>query len=174
MTGRTVPAGVEAYTEAAILAAVSLGLEVLGLRDGIAHTNLAFTSEGSKLIQVGAGPPDGATMEMIEHATGVNVARTYLQATLGQPPDIRPARREAAAVRFISTVHHGVFHELTGLSVSPHVIAVRSCAEPGELVGDTYVTHTRLGHLIVVAATPPQADAYADRAVEGISSHVEA
>ncbi|WP_406310086.1 ATP-grasp domain-containing protein [Streptomyces sp. NBC_00623] len=171
--GRTLPADVDELTRITILATVERGLAALGLRDGIAHSHLKMTAEGPRLIEVGAGPPDGPVMEMIEHATGVSEAAAYLQAVLGEPPDTRPTRSGAVAIRFINTPRHGVFRGLSGLAASPHVIAVRSYAEPGDLVGSTHSKYTRLGHVIVLATGPDQADARADEAIAGISSCIE-
>lgn len=172
-TGHTMPAGFGLRTEALILSTVESGLTALGLRDGVAHSDLKVTEAGPKVIAVDVGPPDVPTMQAIELATGVNTAAVYLQTVLGERPSTRPRRTDAAAIRFISTVRHGVFRGLDGLAQSPHVALVRSYVQPGDLIGSAHRKYTRLGHVIVQAPSPDLADQRADAAIAGISSRVE-
>ncbi|MFC8230401.1 ATP-grasp domain-containing protein [Streptomyces sp. NPDC057287] len=172
-TGHTVPADIDPRSEGPVLAAVERGLAALGLNDGVAQSDLVLTAAGPKLITVDVGPPDVPTMQVIEHASGVDVAAVYLQTVLGERPDTGPRRTGAAAIRFITTVRHGVFRGLDGLAGSPHVALVRSYVEPGELIGNAHAQFTRLGHVIVQAPSPAQADLRADEAIACISSRVE-
>ncbi|MER7566244.1 ATP-grasp domain-containing protein [Streptomyces sp. NPDC097941] len=173
-TGHTVPADLDEWTTARTAAAVADGVVALGLRDGIAQTDLKLTADGPVLIEIGAGPPDGAVLEAIKHATGIDLARAYVQTVLGEAPQPQPRRSGAAALRYINTAAHGTFRGLTGLSLNPHLAAVRSYVEPGDVVGGAEVKHTRVGHAIVVAANPVEADRRAAAVMVSVACDVEA
>lgn len=168
-TGHTVPAEVDPTTRAAILNVVEQGLAALGVRNGVAHTELKVTPRGPRIIEIGARPPGGHIMKVVEHATGVSEARNYVQAALGERPDTRPTRTGAAAIRFLSTARHGVFSGLSGAYPTEGVVALRSYAEAGDRIGNDYEKFTRIGHVIVRAGSPARANRLADDAVAGIS-----
>jgi argininosuccinate lyase len=126
------------------------------------------------LIEIDAGPPDGAVLQAIQHATGTDMAEAYVQAVLGEEPQARPARSGAAALRFINTAAHGTFRGLTGLVLNPHLAAARSYVDPGELVGGVEVKHTRVGHVIVTADAPSEADRRAEAVMTTVACDVEA
>ncbi|EFL33993.1 predicted protein [Streptomyces viridochromogenes DSM 40736] len=173
-TGYTVPPDLDELTAARAAGIVLRGLRALGLRNGIAHTDFKLTPDGPVLIEVDAGPPDGALLQTIRHATGVDLAEAYVQAVLGEEPRVRPVRSGAAALRFINTAAHGTFRGLTGLGVSPHLAAARSYVDPGELVGGNAVTHTRVGHVIVTGGTAAEADRRAEDVMTLVACDVEA
>ncbi|MGV9318168.1 ATP-grasp domain-containing protein [Streptomyces sp. NPDC003660] len=175
--GYTLPAGLPGATALAVLAAVERGLAALGLRDGLVHTALRMTAAGPKLLTVGIAAPEVPVGQMIEYATGVSTARVYVQAVLGERPEIRPHGLRPCALRYITTSGHGVFLGLRGLLASPYVANVRSYLEPGSRVGGrqenpTGDVRTRIGHVIVTADDPDQADVRAAEALAAISTHV--
>ncbi|MFD5914798.1 ATP-grasp domain-containing protein [Streptomyces massasporeus] len=173
-TGYTVPHGLDERTAARAAGTVLRGLRALGLRDGIAQTDLKLTPDGPVLIEIDAGPPDGAVLQAIQHATGIDLAEAYVQTVLGEEPAARPVRPGAAALRFINTSAHGTFRGLTGLVLDPHLAAARSYVDPGELVGGTAATHTRVGHVIVTADAPAEADRRAEAVMTLVDCDVEA
>ena len=154
-TGYTVPHGLDEQTAARAAGTVLRGLRALGLRDGIAHTDLKLTPDGPVLIEIDAGPPDGSVLQAIQHATGIDPAAS-------------------AALRFINTSAHGTFRGLTGLVLNPHLAAARSYVDPGELVGGATATHTRVGHVIVTADAPAEADRRAEALMTLVDCDVEA
>lgn len=175
--GYTLPSGLPDATTFAILSVVERGLAALGLRDGLAHTALKLTADGPRLLTVGTAAPEGPVTQLIEHATGVSAARVYLQVVLGERPEISPHGLRPAALRYITTARHGVFHGLRGMLSSPYVAAARSYVDLGARVGGGQDgpaggVRTRLGHVIATADGPDRADVRADEALAGITAHV--
>ncbi len=172
-TGHTVPAQLDAATRVSVLDVVEQGLTALGVRNGVAHTELKVTPDGPRIIEVGARPPGGHIMKVVEHATGISEARGYVQAAVGHRPDTRPLRVGAAAIRFLSTARRGVFSGLSGAPSGEGVVAVQSYPAPGDRIGNDYERFTRIGHVIVRAGTPGLANQLADDVVAGISIDLE-
>ncbi|MEW1611502.1 MULTISPECIES: ATP-grasp domain-containing protein [unclassified Streptomyces] len=172
-TGHTVPAQLDSAAQTSILDVVEQGLTALGVRNGVAHTELKVTPAGPRIIEVGARPPGGHIMKVVEHATGVSEARGYVQAAIGLRPDTRPLRTGAAAIRFISTAKHGVFSGLSGAHSVRGVVALQSYAAPGDRIGNDYERFTRIGHVIVRASSSAEANQLADDVVAGISVDLE-
>ena len=57
------------------------------MRDGAAHTEIKFTSEGLRVIEVN-GRIGGGVPEMLRLATGVDIIKLTMQAALGWEPEV--------------------------------------------------------------------------------------
>lgn len=168
-TGHTVPADLRPEAHAAVLAATTRAVRALGLRNGVAHTELKLDSHGTpKIIEVGARPPGDHIMTLVTEATGIDEARAYLQTALGIRPDLTRSRDEAAAIRFLVPPHAGTLAHVTGLPAGAHIIATATTLRPGDQVGDPLDNLQRVGWIMVRGATTTEADANAAEAMSTV------
>jgi biotin carboxylase len=168
--GHTVPAAIGADTERAILQTVTAALNALGLRNGLGHTEVKVPEDGPpRIIEVGARPPGDHIMKLVKLALGIDEAEAYLRVALGEEPDLHPTRRRAAAIRFITATTAGVFSGLDGLPQERPDVSWAVYAEPGTRCGTAKDNVGRLGHVIVVAETPQQANDLANEVLAGIT-----
>ncbi|SER12847.1 Biotin carboxylase [Streptomyces sp. yr375] len=173
-TGHTVPAELAPGAHTAVLAAATRAVLALGLRNGVAHTEVKVDSRGdTKVIEVGARPPGDSIMTLVAEATGVDEARAYLQTALGIRPDVTPSRATAAAIRFLVPPHAGTLTRITGLPQGEHVITAVATRNPGDRVGDPQDNLQRVGWIMLRAATATEADKAAAEAVNGVTVKVE-
>ncbi|WP_329223578.1 ATP-grasp domain-containing protein [Streptomyces sp. NBC_01485] len=173
--GHTVPAELAPDAQTAVLTAATRAVLAVGLRNGVAHTEVKVDSRGdAKVIEVGARPPGDSIMTLVAEATGVDEARAYLQTALGIRPDVTPSRDAAAAIRFLVPPHAGTLTRISGLPQGEHVIAAVATRNPGDLVGDPQDNLQRVGWLILGAATTAQADKAAAEAMNGVTVEVKA
>ncbi|MFF3915907.1 ATP-grasp domain-containing protein [Streptomyces sp. NPDC001852] len=83
-TGHTCPAAVPPDDLRAVRTAVERALGALGIRNGVAHTEVKILPDrGPVVIEVGAGLPGDHLMDVVRRATGIDEARAYLQNVLG-------------------------------------------------------------------------------------------
>ncbi|MDH6135817.1 biotin carboxylase [Kitasatospora sp. MAA4] len=155
--GHTVPAELDAEAYAAVIATVEQGLGALGFRYGVAHTELKLLPDNSaRIIEVGARPPGDHIVKLVQLATGVSEARAYIQAALGEQPEVQPTEKSAAAIRFFTPPAAGVFHGLSGIPQLPELVAEVRYVEPGREMGRLQDNISRIGHVILKAGAPAE------------------
>ncbi|WP_234434104.1 ATP-grasp domain-containing protein [Streptomyces sp. NRRL F-5126] len=171
--GHTVPAELDAGLRERILDTAERALSALGLRNGVAHTELKATPDGPRVIEVGARPPGGHIVKVVEQALGVSETRAYLQVAVGLAPDVTPSRHEGAAIRFLTTEDCGTFAGLTGPADRPGVAAVQAYMAPGDPVDHAHERHSRVGHVLVRATSAADADRIAEEVAADVAIRVE-
>ncbi|MHC5699882.1 ATP-grasp domain-containing protein [Streptomyces tirandamycinicus] len=172
-TGHTVPAQLPPGVRAAVLTATTQAVTALGLRDGVAHTEVKVDSRGRPhVIEVGARPPGDNIMKLIAEATGIDQARAYLLTALGERPDLVPRHERAAAIRFITAPCAGTLTRAEGLPQGDHVVSTGLLKHPGDAVGDPRDNLQRIGHLMVRGDNAAAANKAASEALNAITVEV--
>ncbi|MFG2892541.1 ATP-grasp domain-containing protein [Streptomyces sp. NPDC048248] len=168
--GHTVPAELAPDVRASVYAAAGRALAALGLRNGIAHTEVKVDGRGHpKVIEVGARPPGDHIMRLVHDALGIDVARAYLQTTLGRQPDVTPRRDAAAAIRFVTAPRAGTLHRVGTLPRGEHIAATAMTKMPGDEVGDPHDNMARIGYLILRAGTAAEVNKAAAEAMNSLT-----
>ncbi|GHH10121.1 ATP-grasp domain-containing protein [Streptomyces lanatus] len=163
-TGHSCPAGLDARTVRAIQDTAARAALAVGVRNGIAHTEVKLTPRGEPVvIETGARLPGDNICEIVEAATGVSEAAAYLRAVTGRAPDTGPTRAAGAALRFVLPERGGVLEYV----VIPEVPGTQSRLHirPGEQVPEPADSSGRVGHVLACAASVDEARRLADRAV---------
>ncbi|AZQ38011.1 ATP-grasp domain-containing protein [Streptomyces cyaneochromogenes] len=165
-TGHSCPAGLDARTVRTIQETAARAALAVGVRNGIAHTEVKILPGGGPVvIETGARLPGDNICEIVEAATGVSEAAAYLQAVTGQVPDTAPTRDAAAAVRFVlpdraGVLEHVVVPDLPGTHSRLHI-------RPGQRVPEPADSSGRVGHVVARAASVEEAGRLADRVIAG-------
>ncbi|MEU9111689.1 ATP-grasp domain-containing protein [Streptomyces sp. NPDC048483] len=168
--GHTVPAQLPPRLSAAVRAAATEALAALGLRNGIAHTEVKVDPQGQpKIIEVGARPPGDHIMGLVKDALGIDVARAYLQATLGERPDLAPERATAAAIRFLTAPQAGTLRWISDLPQGEHIVATTLSKLPGDEVGSPDDNMGRIGQIMLRAATAAEVNTAAAAALRSLT-----
>ncbi|MFC7830967.1 ATP-grasp domain-containing protein [Streptomyces sp. NPDC057375] len=143
-------------------------LDVVGLTDGNAHTEVILTPEGPRIVESHNRPGGDSIPLLVELATGVNLAELALAVPLGllDVPKT-PGKRRAAAIHFWV----GTPGTITAAPRLPDSVE-RQCAEvtltagPGQRVTEVLHSFDRLGSVIVAGATSEEAKTRAKDIVE--------
>jgi biotin carboxylase len=99
-TGFFIPAALEHDEEEAALNLATAAFEAIGVRTGCFHTEIKFTPDGPRIIEVN-GRVGGGVPEMLQRAAGIHLLELTLRVALGE--DIRiegPVATEAVGYRF--------------------------------------------------------------------------
>ncbi|MGW2426209.1 ATP-grasp domain-containing protein [Streptomyces sp. NPDC001709] len=165
-TGHTCPAAVRPDDLRAVRTAVERALGALGIRNGVAHTELKISADrGPVVIDVGAHLPGDHLVDVVRRASGIDEARAYLQAVLDEKPDVPAPRQGACAIRFLTPPRAGTFHGVTTLGRHAALVDQDITTPPGAAVGSAHEVSARIGHLLFTAATPAQVKADAAHAL---------
>ncbi|MET8155518.1 ATP-grasp domain-containing protein [Sphaerisporangium sp. NPDC005289] len=90
------PSGLGPEKEAELGAFVAEALRVLGLENGVAHTQVRLGPEGPVVVNVSLRPPGGRLCEVTEAVSGVDLVRAAVEVTLG-----RPVTRRSPVARYV-------------------------------------------------------------------------
>ncbi|MGW1055507.1 ATP-grasp domain-containing protein [Streptomyces sp. NPDC002521] len=165
-TGHTCPAALPAAELSAVRGAAERALRALGIRNGVAHTELKISPDtGPVVIEVGARLPGDHLVDVVRRASGIDEARAYLQAVLDEKPDVPAPREGACAIRFLTPPRAGTFHGVTIDGPHDGLVDGDITTPPGAVVGSAHDNSARIGHLVFTAATPAQVNADAARAL---------
>jgi biotin carboxylase len=99
-TGFFIPAALHDEDQTAVLNLASLAIEALGVTTGCLHTEVKFTSQGPRVIEVN-GRVGGGVPEMLQRAAGVALIEMTLQLALGAEIQIDgPVATDRVGYRF--------------------------------------------------------------------------
>jgi biotin carboxylase len=83
-TGFFIPAALDAESRSAVLDLATQAIHALGVQTGCLHTEVKFTPDGPRIIEVN-GRVGGGVPEMLERAAGVSLLDLTLRVALGEP-----------------------------------------------------------------------------------------
>ena len=83
-TGFFIPAALNDADQTAVLTLASLAIEALGVTTGCLHSEIKFTPDGPRVIEVN-GRVGGGVPEMLDRAAGVALLELTLRLALGEP-----------------------------------------------------------------------------------------
>ncbi|WP_428339672.1 ATP-grasp domain-containing protein [Mycobacterium sp.] len=86
-TGFFIPAALDADSRSAVLDLATRAIKALGVRIGCLHTEVKFTPDGPRIIEVN-GRLGGGVPEMLERAAGVSLLDLTLRVALGEPVSV--------------------------------------------------------------------------------------
>ena len=99
-TGFFIPADLSEVDETAVLALATRAIEALGVTTGCLHTEIKFTAEGPRIIEVN-GRVGGGVPEMLNRAAGVALVELTLRVALGEAVNLEgPVATERIGYRF--------------------------------------------------------------------------
>jgi biotin carboxylase len=99
-TGFFIPAALDEAEQADVLSLATMAIEALGIRIGCLHTEIKFTPDGLRLIEVN-GRVGGGVPEMLDRAAGIPLLELTLRVALGEEIRIDgPVTTERIGYRF--------------------------------------------------------------------------
>jgi SAM-dependent methyltransferase len=143
----------------------------LGLNQGVAHVEFAWTSNGPVLFELGARCGGGLTPQLAHHVSGVNEFVETCRMACGFAPEaFRPTARLGADYRFIIPPPGEISEAQLPENVRSHpqVLDAEVTVRPGETILPLQTTSDRAGFLAVIGEDRPAARRAADWACEQV------
>lgn len=86
--------------------------KAIGIKNGPSHTEIIVTSEGPKIVELGARlGGDCITTHLVPLSTGVNMVECCIKIALGEQPDTEPKWNKGSAIRYFEQ-HAGVIKSI--------------------------------------------------------------
>ena len=159
------PAQLTAAQEATVADMCDRAVRALGLTQGAAHIEFAYTEKGPVLFELGARCGGGHTPQIAHHVSGVNEFIEACRMACGMPPSqFAPGRRRGADYRFL-VFAPGIVENVTipETLVTDGVLDAGLTVQPGDEIRPLRSTSERAGFLVAVGETLQDAVARADR-----------
>lgn len=160
------PAQLTAAQESAVADMCDRAVSALGLTQGIAHIEFAYTEQGPVLFELGARCGGGHTPQIAHHVSGVNEFIEACRMACGMSPSqFAPSSRRGADYRFLvfaaGVVEHVTIPET--LVTDGGVLDAGLTVQAGDEIRPLRSTSERAGFLVAVGETLQDAVARADR-----------
>ena len=125
--------------------------KAIGIKNGPSHTEIIVTSEGPKIVELGARlGGDCITTHLVPLSTGVNMVECCIRIALGEKPDIEPKWNKGSAIRYFQQ-HAGVVKSIEGIEEAGKVTGVQQISivhGVGEEVTEVTSSGARMGFVI--------------------------
>lgn len=95
---------------------VRRALEAVGFENGPSHTEVKWTENGCKVIEINARLAGGMIPQAIQLATGINLLQEQIRIAVGQTPKITGSKKGCAGVKFLVAEREGVLSEINGIA----------------------------------------------------------
>jgi len=160
------PAQLTTAQEATVSEMCGQAVSALGLRQGAAHIEFAYTKDGPVLFELGARCGGGHTPQIAHHVSGVNEFLEMCRMACGmKPTQFKPHARRAADYRFV-ILPPGMVEDVTvpeWLRRDPHILDIGLTVQPGDTIHALHSTSDRAGFLVSIGETLDEAVQRADR-----------
>lgn len=149
-------------------------IRAIRLQNGPSHTELKFTEEGPKVVEIAARlGGDFITSRLVPLSTGVDLVGASVLLATGEKPDLERKWKKGAAIHFIQGREGKLKRLEAGKEISciDGVEEVAIYKKAGDITNGTKSSNDRLGHIITAGNTPEEAMETGKRALAHI--HVE-
>lgn len=133
--GHSVPPRLSAADQDTLTGLTGQAVAALEISDCVTHTEFKWTADGPRLLEVGARMGGGSIRQVVQHATGVDLAMVTLELALGRTPAPRPYTGLASASRSLYPSRAGRVGALPTeeLARLPGIVAVNRWLGEGDV-----------------------------------------
>lgn len=125
--------------------------KAIGITNGPSHTEIIITSEGPKIVEIGARlGGDNITTHLVPLSTGINMVECCIKIALGEHPDIKPRWEKGAAIRYFEQ-HAGIVKNIDGIEEAKQIPGIKQISivhDIGEEVTEVTSSGARIGFVI--------------------------
>jgi len=161
--GHVVPANLDTKIENEIKQVTSAAIAALGIHTGLSHTEIKVTSDGPKIVEVGARLGGGHIPELVELALGIDLWNASLSIALDESPKIVQQKHQSASISFI-TAHPGTIESIEdiGIDETENIHDIHISANIGNNVNVLSSSDDRLGFVIATGRNAKEAESNAE------------
>ncbi len=166
------PARLTPAQETIVTKMCDAAVRALGLTQGVAHVEFAYTSMGPVLFELGARCGGGHTPQIAHHVSGVNEFVEACRMACGiSPGSLEATVRRGADYRFLIFAP-GIVDSVEiseSLHHDRHILDLGVTVRTGDIIRPLQSTSDRAGFLVSTGATLDEAVEHADRACREIT-----
>jgi carbamoyl-phosphate synthase large subunit len=170
------PSALPADTQNKIKEIVKKSIEALELDNCGSHSEVKITSDGVKMVEVGARlGGDFISSYLTENSTGYSIEQAAIQIAVGREFEFRPGRNSGAVIRYLSLPEGNTISTVNSIKEVeriPGIIRVSLTAKKGDKVAAITDSAKRPGYVITKGDTREEAMKYAEEAVAMIINSI--
>lgn len=125
--------------------------KAIGINNGPSHTEIIVTSEGPKIVELGARlGGDNITTHLVPLSTGVDMVESCIKIALGDNPDITKKYDKGSAIRYFKQ-KDGIIKSIEGIENARQIDGIKEISfvhNIGEKITDIESSSSRLGFVI--------------------------
>ncbi|MGL5824645.1 MAG: ATP-grasp domain-containing protein [Nocardioides sp.] len=129
--GHVVDATDPLLTDPSLLDTLTRAHQVLGISDGITHTEVRLTERGPLIIEINGRVGGDLIPFLGKLATGIDPGTIMVEVALGLRPDINRTGRGAVGIRFGYPEHDCLVHSVRVPVEAPGLMTAAPMVEPG-------------------------------------------
>ena len=146
-------------------------VEAMEIRNAPTHTELIFTPEGPKVVEIACRIGGDNIHDAVLQTTGYNLMEEAIMIALGTPRSYNISARCHVAMRYLLPEKAGIIRNVivpAVLRTDPDVTEIEITAQPGDTIAPPPDSFDFLGYVQARGATRKEAVASLDRALEAI------
>lgn len=151
-------------------------VKALGIKCGPAHVEIILTSNGPKIIELGARlGGDYITTHLVPLSTGIDMVEATIKVLTGEKPDIKPKIDKGSAIRYFK-VPPGKIISITGIDEARKIKGVKQITmlkTQGEIVNVVKNSLDRVGFVIAQGDNAKEALEICEQAISYINISVD-
>ena len=151
-------------------------VKAIGIENGPSHTEIIVTSEGPKIVELGARlGGDNITTHLVPLSTGIDMVECCIRVALGERPNLGNPIKKASAIRYFETPP-GKIKAINGLeeaSQLPNIKQISFVKSIGDYVGKINSSSDRIGFVIAQAEDAESAIRVCEEALRRINISLE-
>ena len=102
-----------------------MAVKAIGIKSGPAHTEMKITTDGPKVIEIGARlGGDNITTHLTPLSTGVDMVKCSIQIALGEKPSLDAKYCKGSAIRYFKT-EVGILKSINGIESAKRIEGVK-------------------------------------------------
>ncbi|MGW4112409.1 ATP-grasp domain-containing protein [Actinosynnema sp. NPDC004786] len=129
--GHVVDASDPLLEDPVLLDTLARAHRVLGIEDGITHTEVRLTERGPLIIEINGRVGGDLIPFLGKTATGIDPGEVMVDVALGQRPETTRTARGVAGIRFGYPDHDCVVHKVVVPKEAPGLVTASPMVEPG-------------------------------------------
>jgi biotin carboxylase len=149
--GHSQPSQISIAIQEEIKKVAVAAVKAIGIENGPSHTEIIVTSEGPKVVEIGARlGGDNITTHLVPLSTGLDLVRCCIDIALGNSTDTSVKFSKGASIRYFKT-YAGEITNISGVDKAKQIEGIKEIAfikYIGDSIGEINSSSDRIGFVI--------------------------
>lgn len=174
--GHSQPSQLDKKIQDAIKMVTIAANEAIGITNGPSHTEIKVTSEGPKIVEIGARlGGDNIATHLVPLSSGINMVEACIKLSLGETPDFEYELNAGSAIRYLPQTS-GIVKNIIGIEKARMISGVKEITiipDIGEMIEEVKSSSARMGYVISQGNDAEDAIEICENALKCISVEIE-
>jgi biotin carboxylase len=144
-------------------------INAIGITNGPSHTEIIVTSEGPKVVEIGARMGgDYITSHLVPLSTGIDMLEAVINLTIGNYPNIIPKFSNGSSIKYFNFRQgkvHNIYDKITETDLK-NLVEYNIDVSIGDTIKPIENSSGRYGHVICRGETVFEAQEYASKYIK--------